>query len=401
MYKKSLNSILFTLLFLFPALTFGQAPPLGTAASFALFTAVGAFGNAGASTITGNIGTDAGAFTGFPPGTVTGQIQVQNTASAQAAADVRTAYSALSAVSCGTTIGVNLGGQILIPNTYCTGAAATLNGTLTLDGQGDPNSLFIFNIDGALSTGAAASVVLINAATVGNVYWRVAGRFDLGENALFRGTILSNGAITLLMGSQLIGRGLSQAGGISLANNTVTIQPAAPLPVELTAFLVAQQGRTALLNWATAAEKNSDYFELQSSSNGRVFTPLGRVLAHGNSSTAHTYAWTDLNLERYPAATVYYRLRQVDTDGTFTFSPVRVLAVVGGQSPATLALFPNPAHGRVEWTALADTPAELLDLSGRRISMVAAGNLTLDLTSVPAGMYILRCGKLSARLVVE
>ncbi|MVN78817.1 DUF3494 domain-containing protein [Hymenobacter sp. HMF4947] len=388
-------------LLILPQVGFGQAPPpLGAAASFVLFTAVGAVNNSGPTLINGDIGTNAGAFTGFLPEMLTGQTQVQNSASVQAAADVRAAYSALSAVTCGITIGVNLGGQTLTPNTYCTGAAATLNGTLTLDGQGDPNSLFILNIDGALATGTAASVVLINGAAVSNVYWRITGRFDLGENALFRGTILSDGAINLMTGSRLIGRGLSQAGAISLATSTVSIQPAGPLPVELTAFSVAQQSRAALLRWTTASEKNSNYFEVQSSSDGHVFAPLGRVPGHGTSSVGYAYTWTDLDIAHYPAAIVYYRLRQVDTDGTATFSPVRALAVGSSAAPNALVLFPNPTHGRVQWTTSTDGPAELLDLSGRSICTVPVGILALDLTSIPAGVYILRCGRESTRLTI-
>ncbi len=73
-----------------PKINFAQTPDLGTASGFALFTAVGAFNNTGATNVTGNIGTNVGAFTGFPPGTFTGEINMADATSTQAALDVNT-----------------------------------------------------------------------------------------------------------------------------------------------------------------------------------------------------------------------------------------------------------------------------------------------------------------------
>ncbi|MEP7317252.1 MAG: ice-binding family protein [Panacibacter sp.] len=212
------------IIILSPIINFAQAPDLGTASTFALFTSVGAFDNVGASHITGDIGTNVGAFTGFPPGNVIGQIQVATTASAQAATDVDVAYSYLSEMTCGIVIGTTLGsGQVLTPNVYCLGAASTLNGDLVLDGQGDANALFIFKIDGALSTSTFSNIVLINGATLCNVFWQVNGQFTLGDSSVFRGTLLVNGAISLLEASSLYGRGLSRAGKIAPHNNIVDV----------------------------------------------------------------------------------------------------------------------------------------------------------------------------------
>ena len=196
----------------------------GTAANFALFTAVGAFSNTGTTQVTGDVGTNAGAFTGFPPGTVTGQIHVADAVSLQAATDASLAYTYLDNLTCGSVLGATLGsGQVLTPNIYCIGTSSTLNGNLTLDGQGNPNAVFIFQIDGALSTGTYSNVLLINSASLQNVFWQVNGRFDLADYSVFRGTIVSNGAINLMESSSLLGRGLAIPGAISLQNNTVTI----------------------------------------------------------------------------------------------------------------------------------------------------------------------------------
>ncbi|NOU48290.1 MAG: DUF3494 domain-containing protein [Bacteroidales bacterium] len=224
MKTRLLLLLIGSILLLIPKLNFGQAPTLGTTSGFALFTAVGAFTNDGASYVTGDIGTNVGEFTGFPPGTVVGEIHVADPVSVQAAIDVDVAYSALFATTCDVVIGTTLGnGQVLSPNVYCLGAASTLTGDLILDGQDNPDALFIIKIDGALSTSTYSNVILINSASLCNVYWQINGFFDLGENATFSGTVIANGAITLLEGSSLSGRGLSRGGAIALHNNVVTI----------------------------------------------------------------------------------------------------------------------------------------------------------------------------------
>lgn len=226
-------------LFLIPNTIFGQAPNLGATSSFALFTAVGAFSNTGATVVNGDIGTNVGAFTGFPPGVVNGQIHVADVISAQAAIDVDIAYGSLSGVTCGLVIGTSLGGgQILTPNVYCLGAASTLSGDLILDGGCNPNALFIIKVNGALSTTAFSHVILVNSASSCNVYWQINGAVELGEGSVFRGTILANGAITLLEGASLLGRGLSRQGAIELHNNAVDID------MQATASTISASGVT-------------------------------------------------------------------------------------------------------------------------------------------------------------
>ena len=224
MNKAKLGILVTALLFLLPLIGFGQQPVLGTTSNYALFTAVGAFSNDGATVVTGDIGTNVGAFTGFPPGTVIGDIHVADGASAQAATDVAVAYGSFAAITCGQVIGTTLGsGQILTPDVYCLGAASSLVGELILDAEGDPNATFIFKIDGALSTATLSSVTLINGASLCNVYWQVKGQFEQGAGSTFRGTVVANGAIILLEGAALYGRAVSQAGAVELHNNIVTM----------------------------------------------------------------------------------------------------------------------------------------------------------------------------------
>lgn len=175
-----------------------------------------------------------------------------------------------------------------------------------------------------------------------------------------------------------------------------------PLPVELVAFTAEAAGPAAQLRWATASEKNSAYFVVEASPNGREFREAGRRAAQGNSTRQHTYQYTDHDLARYGAPLVYYRLRQVDLDGTFSYSPVRIL----GPATATgLAVFPNPSTGTTTLTGAAPgQPVQVLDALGRQVATAltdATGRAVLQLPSgTPGGLYVVRAGILHTTLLV-
>ncbi|MET4075498.1 reprolysin-like metallopeptidase [Hymenobacter sp. UYCo722] len=189
-------------------------------------------------------------------------------------------------------------------------------------------------------------------------------------------------------------------------NNTNITLAGTPLPVELAAFTAEVRGSVAHLAWTTASEKNNAGFEVEASADGRAFRRLGWVAGQGSSSAAHTYQFDDGTLTTAPGPLVYYRLRQLDTDGTATFSPVRTVAVPAGRT-AQLQLWPNPAHGTVSVGGLAPGEAvQLLDLAGRvLLSAVlpdAGGPLQLTLPAgLAPGMYVVRSGRQSRRLAVE
>jgi hypothetical protein len=230
-----LHTLFGLMLLLMPSAIFAQAPDLGAASSFAVFTGIGAFNNDGTTMITGDIGTNIGPFAGFPPGTVEGTIHVQDAVSLQASIGVGLAYSYLSAISCDVVLGVGLGNnQVLSPNVYCIGAAATLNGDLILDGQNDPDALFIFQINGALSTGVNSRVMLINGASLCNVYWQINGAVELGDLSIFLGTFIANGQIEALEGATILGRALATTGAVSLHTNVIRIG-LPPIPANITA----------------------------------------------------------------------------------------------------------------------------------------------------------------------
>ncbi|MFH2142435.1 MAG: ice-binding family protein [Bacteroidota bacterium] len=317
----------------------GQAPDLGTSSSFALFTSTGAFDNLRETKVTGDIGTNIGALTGFPsPGTVVGEIHVVDLTSAQAANDLEIAYSQLFALACDSTIGTTLGNnKVLPPHIYCLGAASLLTGDLILDGKGDPDAIFIFKIDGALSTSINSNVILINLASFNNVYWQINGAFELGDSSVFRGIIIASGAISLLDSSSLEGNGLSRGGAISLNNNNVTLGSLS-LPIELLNFNVSPVGENVLLEWSTASETNNDFFTVQRSKDGLIFNELTKVQGAGSSNTIIFYSTIDYN---HIENTSYYRLKQTDFDGKYSYSKTEFLNFVE-ITMDTFFINPNP-----------------------------------------------------------
>jgi hypothetical protein len=242
-----------------PQAAWGQAPPpLGVAGSFALFTAVGEVKNAGPTIVNGNIGTNAGAFTGFPPGVVNnGNIYVATTFATQAATAVQTAYQYFSDnIPCVTSLALYGGtpAVALLPGSYCVTGATTLAGTLILDAHGAANAKFYLRVSGgALTTAANSMVVLAGGATADNVYWQIAGgAVNLGRNSTMQGTLLVDGAISTDEGTTLIGRGLSRAGAI-LPTSTPTAISTFSLPtVTSTSWLGTAQGGLNT-DWYTAA----------------------------------------------------------------------------------------------------------------------------------------------------
>jgi hypothetical protein len=173
----------------------------------------------------------------------------------------------------------------------------------------------------------------------------------------------------------------------------------APLPVELTRFEVAPSGPDALLSWTTASEKNSRYFEAEASTDGRTYAPIGRAAGHGTTPDTHTYSLRDANVARTGAPVLYYRLHQVDQDGTGSYSPVRTLALGATRSRPTV--FPNPfAETLSVWVPAAPAGPALLvlrDATGRErlrqtTVLTAAGSQAVTLAGagqLPAGIYLL------------
>jgi len=220
--KKFLHMVVVSTSILFTMQVKSQAPVLGTTANFAIFSSNGAVSNTGLSHITGNVGTNNGSSTNF--GNVDGVMNDANGATATAAAELTVAYNQLNAAIPNFFPAPLLGnGQTLTAGTYSISQGASLDNTLTLDGQGNPDAVFIFKIQGAFSSTSGSKVVLINGAVACNVFWKVEGLVDLATNTQMKGTVVANNAaIVLNTGVSLEGRALSTTGAVTVSGVTVT-----------------------------------------------------------------------------------------------------------------------------------------------------------------------------------
>jgi hypothetical protein len=216
MKKFLIFALTAVLLFPISSLSFAQTPNLGTAADFVLFTSAGAVSNTGISQLTGNVGTNGGSSTGF--GNVNGGMHDNDGVSAQCSADLLIAYNELNSTTPNFFPAPLLGnGQTLNAGVYSIAAAATLNLELTLDAQENPNAVFIFKIQGPLSTAAHSKVNLVNGALACNVFWKIEGLVDMATGTTMRGTIIANNAaINMNTGVTLEGRALSTAGAVTV-----------------------------------------------------------------------------------------------------------------------------------------------------------------------------------------
>jgi len=202
---------------------------LGTADSFAVL-AGSTVTNTGPTTVHGNLGVSPGsAITGFLPGIVSGGVMHANDAVAmQAQNDLTMAYNFAAGEACGTVLtGQDLGGLTLTPGVYCFGSSAQLTGTLTLNAQGDPNAVFVFQIGSTLTTASNSSVGFINGGQGDSVFWQIGSSATLGTTTAFAGNILALTSITLNTGANIqCGRALARNGAVTMDTNDVSIDTA-------------------------------------------------------------------------------------------------------------------------------------------------------------------------------
>ena len=215
------------LLISFNNISFAQIPNFGSAANFAFFSCSGAIGNTGVSNVTGDIGTDAGAISNFgSPSLLNGNSYSANNITAQASADLMSAYTQLKNFTITDSshqqaLGYN---EVLTPGVYSIAGAASISGVLNLNGLGDSSKIFIFKINGAFATAAASSIKLLNGATACNVFWVVEGAAAIAATSNMAGTIIAHGsAASMGAGSSLQGRMFSTMGAIAVNNVNVTI----------------------------------------------------------------------------------------------------------------------------------------------------------------------------------
>lgn len=198
---------------------------LGTASNFAILASSGTT-NAGVTTVTGDVGSSPTA-TIANSGTFTliGTDHGGDPVTLGAKNDLDTAYNDAVTRTPTTIYGAifDLGGLTLTSGVYNDPSSFGIAGTLTLDGQNNPDAVWIFQAGSTLSTGANSAVVLINGAQASNIFWQIGSSATLGANTQFAGTMLAFTSITLGSGTTVNGRTLAEGGAVALTQNTISL----------------------------------------------------------------------------------------------------------------------------------------------------------------------------------
>lgn len=199
---------------------------MGTTKNFAVLSGE-TITNTGSTIIKGDVGLYAGtSFPGQTDVTLTGTLHLNDEVALTAKNDLITAYNDAAGRSVTKTIPRELGGQTLTPGVYTSiEKDFLLNGILTLDGQGDPNAVFIFQTDATLITGSGSSVVFEDAATACGVFWKVGSSATIGTNSKFAGSILAMTSISLQTGAKVRGQLLARNGSVTLDTNEIISGP--------------------------------------------------------------------------------------------------------------------------------------------------------------------------------
>jgi hypothetical protein len=178
---------------------------------------------------------------------------------------------------------------------------------------------------------------------------------------------------------------------VSIGSNS-----SSPLPVALKGFTATASPKGTQLQWITASEKDNAAFEVQRGGTAEQFQTIGRVSGQGTSSQGHSYSWVDK--QPLPGLS-YYRLRQLDYDGTESFSPV---AVVQQSTDLLAASFsPNPSAGFVTLSpALGDVQYRVLNSLGQLVlTGKTSGGSTVDMQSLRTGSYFLELHSATGRKI--
>jgi hypothetical protein len=206
------------------------------------------------------------------------------------------------------------------------------------------------------------------------------------------------GGVAIIAGATSLGSNVYEFANVTGLNDNLrftlatTSTSTTPLPVKLVSFEATPMKREIFLTWQTATETNNEYFDVQRSTNGTAWEDLIRVSGAGNSATLRKYETAD------PVpynGTSYYRLKQVDYDGSYEYSPVKAVDFIYGNT-----LFPNPTSGIITMTS-GDDVVDLGNVSvfssfGRTVNdkvfikQLSGNQLQIDMSALPAGIYLIR-----------
>ncbi|WP_114778394.1 T9SS type A sorting domain-containing protein [Botryobacter ruber] len=274
-----------------------------------------------------------------------------------------------------------------------------------------PMQLVTFGILGAPESVVALTTPTYNVFVIGAddptitpeiLYERIPGDYSGFDSDIFAFTIpTANFEVFPFYNIGVFTADFLGIGGTGFNTTTCDRTPITPLPVELSSFDGKATPGGIELTWTTATETNNDRFEVQRSSDGKEYTTIGSVKGAGNSSTKLSYAYTDKAAAR---GINYYRLRQVDSDGTSALSKVIALESTSSATAASsMTIYPNPVTGDNVTITLDQAQVgkkallvSLTDMNGRKVyeKLISSGdnelNVSLTELKLAKGLYLVK-----------
>lgn len=228
-----------------------------------------------------------------------------------------------------------------------------------------------------------------NLTIVKNTYTAPTAWRDIGGtgSAITTGSITSTSAPTAFNSFSRFTLG-NRVGGIN------------PLPIELLSFTAEKQNDDVLLKWTTASEKNNNHFEIERSKDGYYFEYVTKVNAYGNGYSSITQNYETIDTEPYSGLS-YYRLKQVDVDGTYDYSTI---VSIEFNKNKTLLLYPNPTNNSI--TLYGKNSEEELNINiinalGATVKSIKVKNNTIDVSDLANGLYYLELQNSSQKETIK
>lgn len=183
-------------------------------------------------------------------------------------------------------------------------------------------------------------------------------------------------------------------------NSFIAVQTAcnALLPIALSSFTVQNKASNNQLHWQTSSEINNHYFDIEHSLDGTDFYSIGRKEGAGNSNTKLDYHFVHQNVK---SRMHYYRLKQVDYDGQYSYSDIK--SVLVKEESNDITIYPNPASSEVTIYSTQPTELQVLDVYGRLLKSqnISEGSNTINLAGIPTGMLFFIVGNQRFKVVKE
>lgn len=298
-----------------------------------------------------------------------------------------------------------------------TSAIANPVNTATGNGNWKTNSTWSLNrvpADGdTVVIPAGKMVVIDNVQNLSSsfLYVKIYGTLKFSGGKLW---LNGNSSVVIFLGGSLAGTGNSSETlridgvnkfwghddgtilGPAYANKTSGISPngftmgSITLPVKFIGFSVSLQDHNAMIQWATAEEINSSYFEIQRSDNGSDWKTIANVTAAGNTTLTQSYSYTDKNLI---GKVLYYRIKQVDIDGKFIITPVRMLKNENGNADVSVVgASNNSIYLQFSGQIKSNVTVRLTSMSGQIVSQQMLneplGQVLFPVQNTMKGIYV-------------